>query len=296
MNAVLPTLTTRHVLLAVAVAAIWGSNFVVIKYALAFLPPILMAALRFALAAFPLVLFVPRPAASWGNLALYGLTIGAGQFGLLFYAMADDISPGLASLVIQSQVFFTVGLAMAVSGERVRSFQVLAALIAIVGIVIIGWHTDVHTTILGLILTLLAALFWAVGNMASRAAGPVNVLAYIAWSSLFAIPPLLLMSLAFEGWPQMVAGFTGADGLTWAAVAWQSVGNTIFGYGAWAWLLTRYPAATVTPFALLVPVFGMGASAFFLGEPLPGWKLLAAGLVLAGLALNLLWPRLAPRG
>lgn len=292
MTPIRATLSLRHLLLALLVVAIWGSNFVVIKVALIHLPPLLMAALRFALAAFPLALLLPRPRASWGNLALYGLTIGVGQFGLLFYAMDHDISPGLASLVIQAQVFFTVGLAMAVDGERLRPFQGVAALIAVAGMWVIASHTDGQTSVLGLLLTLAGALCWALGNMASRAAGPVNVLAYIAWSSLFAVPPLLLLSLWLEGWPRIAAGLAGADFLTWSAVAWQTVGNTLLGYGAWAWLLARYPAATVTPFALLVPVFGIGTSVALLGEPLPAWKLLATGLVLAGLALNLLWPRL----
>lgn len=75
-------------------------------------------------------------------------------------------------------------------------------------------------------------------------------------------------------------------------MAWQAAGNTLFGYAAWGWLLVRHAAATVTPLALGVPVFGIGASALWLGEALPAWKLLAAALVLAGLALNLLWPRL----
>ena len=243
MNAARPTLSARHLWLALVVVAIWGSNFVVIKLALAHLPPLLLATLRFALAALPLVLLVRRPPVSWGNLALYGLTIGVGQFGLLFYVMTRHISPGLASLVIQSQVFFTVGLSMLLSGERVRPFQLVAALIAVAGIVLIASRSDGQTTPLGLVLTLAAALSWALGNIASRAAGPVNVLAYVAW----------------------------------------------------AWLLARYPAATVAPFSLLVPVFGMGASAALLAEPLPPWKLIAAALVMGGLALNLLWPRLRRR-
>lgn len=286
-------LTWRHLLLILAVVAVWGTNFVIIKFALAHLPPLLLAALRFALAAFPLVLLVRRPAASWGNLALYGLAIGVGQFALLFYAMQRDITPGLASLVVQAQVFFTVALAVMIDKERLRPYQWVAALIALTGIVIIASHTDGHTTLAGLLLTLGAAFFWALGNMASRAAGPVDVLAYVAWSSLFAVPPLLLLSLWLEGWPRIAAGLAQADAATWAAVAWQSLGNTIFGYGVWAWLLARYPAATVAPFSILVPVFGIGASALLMGESLPPWKLLATGLVMAGLALNLLWPRLA---
>ncbi|MBS0500909.1 MAG: EamA family transporter [Burkholderiaceae bacterium] len=291
-------LTWHHLLLILAVVAVWGTNFVIIKFALAHLPPLLLAALRFALAAFPLVLLVRRPAASWGNLALYGLAIGVGQFALLFYGMQRDITPGLASLVVQAQVFFTVGLAVLIDKERLRPYQWVAALIALTGIVIIASHTDGHTTLAGLLLTLGAAFFWALGNVASRAAGPVDVLAYVAWSSLFAVPPLLLLSWALEGWPRIASGLAQADAATWAAVVWQSLGNTIFGYGVWAWLLARYPAATVAPFSILVPVFGIGASALLMGEALPPWKLLAAGLVMAGLALNLLWPRLvaAARG
>ncbi|CAM5787753.1 EamA family transporter [Ottowia pentelensis] len=286
-------LTWRHLLLILAVVAVWGTNFVIIKFALAHLPPLLLAALRFALAAFPLVLLVRRPAASWGNLALYGLAIGVGQFALLFYGMQRDITPGLASLVVQAQVFFTVALAVMIDKERLRPYQWVAALIALTGIVIIASHTDGHTTLAGLLLTLGAAFFWALGNVASRAAGPVDVLAYVAWSSLFAVPPLLLLSLWLEGWPRIASGLAQADAATWAAVVWQSLGNTIFGYGVWAWLLARYPAATVAPFSILVPVFGIGASALLMGESLPPWKLLATGLVMAGLALNLLWPRLA---
>ncbi|HOB65898.1 EamA family transporter [Ottowia sp.] len=285
----------RHLLLGLAVVAVWGTNFVVIKYALAHLPALTLAALRFALAAFPALLFIRRPAASWGNLAAYGLLIGVAQFGLMFIAMTRFVSPGLASLLAQVQVFFTIGLATLIAGERVRLFQVLAMALSMAGIVLIGWHAvdaGAAVTPLGLVLMLLSALAWASGNIVSRSAGRVDALGYMVWSSVFAVLPLLGLSVALEGWPAIRAGLVAADAATWAAVLWQSVGNTLFGYGVWAWLLARYPAASVTPLALLVPVFGMGASALWLGEPLPGWKIGAALLVLAGLALNLLWPRL----
>jgi len=102
---------------------------------------------------------------------------------------------------------------------------------------------------------------------------------------------LLLLSLVVDGVPAILAGLREASASTWAAVLWQSAGNSLFGYAAWGWLLARHPAATITPMALLVPVFGMAASAVVLAEPLPAWKLMAAGLVMAGLAMNLLWPR-----
>ncbi|MBL0000398.1 MAG: EamA family transporter [Sphingomonadales bacterium] len=204
-----------HFTLALLVMAVWGSNFVVIKAALQHLPPLLLAALRFTFAFFPLAFFLKKPAVSLGNLASYGLLIGVGQFGLLFIAMRHDITPGLASLVVQVQVFFTIGFSMRLTGEHVHRF------------------------------------------------------------------------------PAMASGVRNADAMTWAAVLWQSVGNTMFGYAAWGWLLSRHPAATVTPMALLVPVFGIGASALLLGEALPAWKLLAAVLVMSGLVVGLLWPRVA---
>ena len=295
-------LPLRHFLLALAVVAVWGTNFVVIKLALNHLPPLAFATLRFLVALLPALLFLPRPKASWANLAAYGVLIGAGQFGLLYVALRHDIAPGLASLVIQVQVFFTIGLSMWLTRERVRPFQLAALGLAVAGILLIGLHTDAAaarggtSTGYGLVLILLAALAWAGGNTVSRRAGKVDALAYVVWSSLFAVPPLALLSLALEGWPAIRAGLADADLATWAGVLWQSVGNTLFGYAAWGWLLSRHPAATIAPMALLVPVFGMGASLLWFGEPLPAWKLGAAALVMGGLALNLLWPRLAARG
>jgi O-acetylserine/cysteine efflux transporter len=282
----------QHLLLAVAVAAVWGSNFVVIKVALAHLPPLLFATLRFALAFLPAALFLRRPAVPWWQLAAYGVLIGAGQFGVLYIAMEHSISPGLASLVVQTQVFFTIGLAMAFAREHLRLFQVAALVLAAAGLSIIVLHGGAEATPLGLVLTLIAALCWAAGNLIARASPQVSMLAYVVWSSVFAVPPLLVLSLVFEGWPAIESGLVGAGIGTWLAVLYQSAGNTLFGYGSWAFLLSRYPAATITPFALLVPVFGMTTSALVTHEPLQSWKLVAAALVMAGLAVNIVWPRL----
>jgi len=284
-----------HFLLALAVVTIWGTNFVVIKYALGDLPPLLFAALRFSLALIPAMFFLPRPAVKWHNLALYGVLIGVGQFGFLYIAMNGHISPGIASLVVQTQVFFTIGLSMKLSGERVRAFQWFALLLATAGVANILLHTDGTTTPLGLALVLIASFSWAGGNMAAKQGNPESMLAYVVWSSAFAIPPLFVLAFSLEGWDAAVAGVQRATLTTWGAVAWQSWGNTLFGYVAWGWLLARHPAATISPMALLVPVFGMGASALLLGEALPPWKLFSAALVMAGLALNLLWPRLRAR-
>jgi O-acetylserine/cysteine efflux transporter len=200
-------------------------------------------------------------------------------------------------LVVQTQVFFTIGLAMwgarGTRVERPTRVQLIALALAAGGLAVIAAHTDAQTTPLGVALVLLAALAWAGGNMVARRSPQANMLAYVVWSSAFAVPVLLLASLVVEG-PQLMAdGLRRADATVWAAVAWQAVGNALFGYAAWGWLLARHPAASIVPTALLVPVFGLAASWWWLDEPLPPWKWAAAALVIAGLGLNLLAPRLS---
>ena len=282
-------LSWRDALLALGIVFVWGTNFVVIRLGLNALPPLFFATLRFVFVFAPAFLFLPRPKVAWSNLAFYGVCIGLFQFGLLFIAMKGHISPGLASLVVQMQVFFTIALAMWRTGEKLKSHQIAAFALAIAGMGVIAAHNGQGTTILGVALVLAAAMGWALGNQASREAGRVNMLAYVVWAAMFAVPPLLVLSLLLEGPAAIAQGVRHATAITWVAVLWQSVGNTMFGYACWGWLLSRYPAATVAPMSLLVPVFGFAASATILGEPLPLWKIGATLLIMGGLAINLLW-------
>jgi O-acetylserine/cysteine efflux transporter len=284
-----PQLSWRDALLAVGIVFVWGTNFVVIRLGLNALPPLFFATLRFVFVFVPAAFFLPRPKVGWGNLAFYGVCIGLLQFGMLFIAMNGHIPPGLASLVVQMQVFFTIGLAMWRTGEKLKAHQIGAFVLALAGMAVIAAHNGQGVTVLGVGLVLVAAMGWALGNQAGREAGKVNMLAYVVWAALFSVPPLLILSLLLEGPGAIAAGVEHAGWVTWAAVLWQSVGNTMFGYACWGWLLSRYPAATISPMSLLVPVFGFGASALILNEPLPGWKIGATALIMAGLAVNLLW-------
>jgi O-acetylserine/cysteine efflux transporter len=177
-----------HLLLALLVVFVWGTNFVVIKLGLATLPPLLFAALRFALSALPWMLFIRRPPVAWRWLASFGVLLGAGQFGLLFLAMKADISPGLASLVIQMQVFFTIGLSIVLLGERIRWFQIAGLVLALVGVALLLSHLDASLTMKGLILTLLAAASWAAANLvakhAARQAPHLDMLGFMVWQRI----------------------------------------------------------------------------------------------------------------
>jgi len=280
-------MTLFHQALALIVVFIWGTNFVFIRIGLDELEPFTFAALRFILVVFPLVFFLPKPQVPWRSLISYGVFIGFGQFGLLFWAMQENITPGLASLIIQIQVFFTIFLAVLLANERITGTQLFALCLCFIGLLLIILFTDGSTTSVGIVVVLIAALSWSCGNLVVKNAGKVNVLAYIAWSSIFALPPLVLMAVINQPMEQIGASVLQASWKTWSVIVWQSVGNTMIGYGLWNFLLNRYPASSVAPWALLVPVFGMSGSALMLGEVMPWWKLAAMGLIIAGLAINI---------
>ena len=275
-----------HQAAALLVTFIWGTNFVLLRYALDELAPFTLATLRFLFVAFPLVFFLPKPKIAWRYIASYGLLIGVGQFGLLFWAMQADITPGVASLLIQLQVFFTVLLTVFSLKETVSKLQWVAMTIGFVGLLVVVLNTNEATTAAGVIIVLVAALSWASGNMIVKHIGAVDAFAFLAWSSLFSIPPLAFMAIYQTGLTDVVSSVANASWFAWATILWQSIGNMLIGYGVWNMLLHRYPAASVSPWALLVPVFGMGASSLLLNEAMPWWKLLAMMLILTGLALN----------
>jgi len=275
-------------MLALLVVTIWGTNFVVIHVGLARFPALTFAALRFTLVSLPLLPFVRWPGAKRAPVVFYGLLVGLGQFGLMLFAMQGHISPGLASLLIQSQAFFTVAIAILVAGERLNLRNLVGLMLCLTGILLVLLHAGSDTDLLGIALVIAAGLAWGAANVVARAIGKVNPLALVAWSNLFAVPPLILAALWLEGPHAIYLSLISAGLAAWSAALWQSFGNALLGYAAWNWLLARHPASRIAPFGLLVPFFGLGSSALLLKESLPSWKLAAAGVVVAGLAINIL--------
>ena len=267
----------RDFLLAVAVAAAWGINFVFIHIGLETFPPLLFAAIRFTLTAFPAVFFIRRPQVPFRWVLAVGATLSAGQFGLLFTGLHLGMPAGLASVALQLQVVFTIGLAVAFLGERPGRRRLAGAAIALGGMLILAVGRAEEVPLLAVLVIVGAAGFWAVGNICVRLAQAPDPFALVVWSSLVGPLPLLAVSLLIEG-PGAIAAAAGAfsaSGLV--ALAYIVIVSTFFGYGVWTSLLKRYPASRVVPFALLVPVFGIGAAWIALGErPTPSELLGAA--------------------
>jgi O-acetylserine/cysteine efflux transporter len=275
----------RHILLALLVAAIWGFNFVVIRAGLGSMPPLLLAALRFVVAAAPVALLA-RPAVPWPRMVAIALTLFVGQFALLFSGMAVGMPPGLASVALQAQAFCTVLIAAVALRERPRPRQVAGTLIAFAGLAAIASTVGSGgVSLAGLLLTLGAAVSWGAGNVLLRGVGKVDMLAMMVWLSL--IPPLPLLGLAWaiDGRTALLAAVANTGWLGAGAVLYIGVLSTLVGFGIWGSLLKRYPASTVAPFALLVPIFGAGSAALVYGESFGPGRLAGMALILLGLAV-----------
>ncbi len=284
---------------ALAVIVAWGLNFVVMKWGLLTLSPLLLSALRFAGASLPLLLFVRRPAnLPWALLAAYGLVQGVGQFGLLFTGLKVGMPAGMASVVLQAQAFITVLMAAAWLHERPQPWQWWGMVIAALGLVFIGSAHGASMrdmTLTGFVLTLGSAAMWSLATLITRHAarhGDYDAVPFIVWSSVFPIVPLLALSAWLEG--GVVAVQAQLLALGWrelGVVAYLAGASTLLGYGLWTQLLQRYSASTVGPLSMPVPVIGLLAAMLLLGErPTPLQWLGTLG-VLAGMALNQLGGR-----
>nr|WP_283777840.1 EamA family transporter [Sansalvadorimonas sp. 2012CJ34-2] len=272
------------------IICIWGVNFVVIKYGLEELPPLLMGALRFSLVAFPAALFVPRPDIPWKWLLAYGLTISFGQFALLFSAMYVGMPAGLASLVLQVQALFTVIFAFIFLGERWKPEQLAAFLLAGCGLYILALNkASSGMTIFGFLLTVAAGASWALGNIVNRKITQlrqINLVGLIIWGAMIPPIPFLIMSYWIEGPELIMTSLAGITLQSIAALIYLAFAATLLGYGLWASLLSRYSAGTVAPFTLLVPVIGVMTAWLVLGESLSSLQIAGIGLVMLGLLVN----------
>ncbi len=281
---------SRHRLLAVVVALLWGVNFVAIDASLGHFPPMFLVALRFALLAVPTVLLVPRPQVPARWLVGYGLGFGVLQFTFLYWGMATGMPAGLASLVLQASGPFTVLLGATVLRERVGPRQVAGILVAVGGLAVVGWQRAEHAALLPFLLTLAGAFGWALGNVCNRQARPQNPLRLTLWMSVVPPLPMLGVSLLVEGPEAIAASLTGlgAPGAAGALVglAYTVVLGTVVGSGLWTWLMTRHPAGVVAPFSMLVPVFGMSAAWVVLGETVTAGELAGGVLVVVGVLLG----------
>ncbi len=300
-----------HIALAVLVAFIWGVNFTFIAWALESFPPLMLTALRFFFTAVPLVLFLKPPKFN-RTLLIYAIGTFVMQYAFVFTAMHLGASAGLTALLLQVQIFITVLLAYVLLGETVNRMQIIGMLVGVLGLCVIALNLGGDMPLIGFVCILIAAIGWSFGNIASKQvstqamaktiqqgaslhtgsptnsknkASALSALALVAWGGLIACVILTLSSLIFEGAAWQVTTFTQAPIKSWLSLGFIVYISTLIGFGLWSHLLAQNTASKVTPFALLVPVFGMATSVLLMGEVVTWWKMLAMLFILSGLVL-----------
>ncbi|MFI6997081.1 EamA family transporter [Nocardia sp. NPDC050175] len=283
-------MTARDRLLGLTVVLLWGLNFLALRAGLDHFPPFFFAALRFAVIAVPVLLFVPRPKVRLRWLLLYGTGFGILQFAFLFTAMRAGMPTGLASLVLQSSAPFTVLLGTLFLRERIRPVQVAGIVVAMAGMAVIGWDRLEHASVLPVLLTLAAGLGWAFGNIGARQAtveSPgLNTMHLTLWIAVVPPLPMFVLSAATEGpttgLRAVVDSFSATGWPALAAIAYTAILATVVGSGLWTYLMSRYPAGVVAPFTLLVPIVGIAAAWAFLDETPTPLSLIGGVIVIAG--------------
>lgn len=293
-------MSIKDVGLALLVILIWGINFVVIKIGLHNFSPFLLAGLRFTFVAFPACLLVSRPKVPLHLIIAYGLTISFLQFALLFLALNLGMPAGLASLLLQSQAFFTLFFGALCLGEKIHSHHIVGLLIAIVGMVCLA-HSSIHPdqtsgmSLFTLLLTLGAALSWGIGNIVSKVIlrrYPVEPLKLVVWSAFVPILPFFLCALFIDGKETLWHSLVNINLFNVMTIFYLAILCTVVAYAIWGGLLSKYPTTIVAPLTLLVPVVGMVAATLVLGETLTGWQVLSVMLIIAGLIVNSFAPKI----
>ncbi len=282
----------RHSALAVLVAVLWGINFVAIDLGLHAngrdVPPLLFVAMRFLLVVFPFILFIRKPDVGWKAIVGVGLFMSAGQFGLLYLGMALGMPAGLASLVLQAQVLFTILLASRFLGERPSRRQLAGVVLGIAGLAVVALGRSAVAPVLPLMIVLAAALSWAVGNVVARHSKAKSGLGLVVWSGAVVPVPLAGLSLVVDGPDAVWATLSDLQAATILSAIYTAVFASLVGYGIWNRLLSLYPSSDVVPFTLLVPVVGMTAAWLVLNEiPTPA-EILGGLILLLGVATAVL--------
>ncbi|WP_224095154.1 EamA family transporter [Arthrobacter sp. StoSoilB13] len=282
----------RHSALAVLVAVLWGVNFVAIDLGLHAngrdVPPLLFVAFRFLLVVFPFILFIRKPDVNWKAIIGVGLFMSAGQFGLLYLGMALGMPAGLASLVLQAQVLFTVLIAARFLGERPSRRQMLGVVLGLAGLGVVAVGRSAVAPILPLMIVLAAALSWAIGNVVARHSKAASGLGLVVWSGAVVPLPLAGLSLVVDGPSTVWATITDLQMPTILSAIYTAVFASLIGYGIWNRLLTLYPSSDVVPFTLLVPVVGMTAAWLVLDEIPTAPEIMGGLILLVGVATAVL--------
>ena len=288
----------KDFILAILVVIVWGANFTVIKLGLGGVPPMLLVTLRYTLVAFPAVFFIKPPKMALKDILLYGFTVGVGQFGCLFYAMHIGMPAGLASIIVQLQAFISPLLGYLLLKEKFKTKQLVGFLIGALGLLVIGISSSTigisSIPIGAILLTICAPIFWSISNIVAKTASKksmekgeqLDMLSLVVWGSLVPPVPTLILALLIDSPQTLINSMSNLDMMSIFAVLYLAFGSTLFGYGFWSILISKYPINKISPLSLLVPITGLLTARIVLLEKLSNLQWLGVSVIIIGLMVT----------
>lgn len=289
---------TKDLILALLVVIVWGANFTVIKLGLGGVPPMLLVALRFTLVVFPAIFFIKAPKIALKDLLLYGFAVGVGQFGSLFYAMHIGMPAGLASIIVQLQAFISPFLGYLVFKENFKTKQLVGFVIGALGLLVIGIAStsdEISSIPIGaILLTICAPVFWSIANIvavsASRKANAkgenLDMLSLVVWASLVPPIPTLILALLIDTPQTLINSISNLNMMSLFSVIYLAFGATLFGYGFWNILISKYSLNKISPLSLLVPITGLLSARIVLSEELSSLQWMGVSIIIIGLMIT----------
>ncbi len=285
-------LSPIEILMALTVPLVWGMGFVFAKGAINHFPPILLMAFRFTLTAAVLVWFVPIPKDSLKNLFMIAIVAAAIQYSLTFTGL-KGLEAGLAALIVQLEVPFLVILGAIVLKETPGFRKWIGIAISFFGVMVMSQQDELSGSLVSILMVVSGCFAWAVGQIMVRRLKDIAGLQVTAWVAVFAAPQLFFMSAIFE--TRHFEVIANADPIVWWAVLYLGLIMTCFGYFLWNTLIRRHDVGLVAPFLLLLPVFSVIGGTVFLGEYLTVEKFYGGIVILAGVAVIIINPKIFAR-
>ncbi|MCY4038894.1 MAG: EamA family transporter [Hyphomicrobiales bacterium] len=270
-----------HIFYAVLISAIWGTNFLITKVGLQELPPIFFTCLRYSAIVFPLIFFIKRDGLPWDLILKIGISLGTLTFTLAFIGIKLGVPAGLTSLLMQTQVIFTLILSAFILRDVPGVAQQIGVTISAAGVGLLVWSYSQSPTFTGLMFVLAGALCSGVTKILMKQGGQYDTFRLMIWMSLVPPVPLFLLSMIFES-----GQFEALQHVTYrgvGAILFNSFVSTVLGFGLMGYLVKIYSPNMVAPYAFLVPVFGLAGGFLFLDETLDVASSAAVVIIMGGL-------------
>ena len=275
----------RDILIAISVPILLGFGFVIAKPAMEYFPPYLLMGMRFTIPALILVWWFPIPKGLFLDLFKVSFIGNTLQYGLTYNGL-NIIDASSAVLLIQLEVPFGILIAFFLLKEIPSIKNIIGLVIAFFGVFILTGAPNLEGKYFGVLLTLSGAFTWSLGAvMAKQLSKKIGALALMTWLAVFSGPMLILISAIVNGNPIqyiLIANFN-----SWLTVLYLGFFMQPAAYGAWYYVLSKYPVNKVMPVLLLLPITGLITAIFLLGEDPPKQVFLGGTVIVLGVGMIL---------